>query len=332
MTYHVAVVGATGMVGRKMLEILEEYDFPVASLTLLASPRSAGQTLVWRGQEYTVEALTAESFDRPLDIAFFSAGGGTSLEFAPIAAEKGVFVIDNSSAWRMNADISLIVPEVNFPDLDLEKSKIIANPNCSTIQSVLPLKPLQDAFGLKRVVYTTYQAVSGSGQKGIADLENGEKGGAPTNYPHPIYGNCIPHIDSFLPDGYTKEEVKMIEETRKILNLPDLPVSATCVRVPVWNGHSVAINVTLDKPATVEEIQALFASAEGIVLQDNPDEDFYPMPINGSGRDEVFVGRIRKDESFPNTFHIWTVADNIRKGAASNTIQIGLKMIQEGLL
>lgn len=327
--YHVAVVGATGMVGRKMLELLEEFNFPVASLTLLASARSAGKKISWKGNEYVIEELTAASFDRPLDIAFFSAGGGTSTQFAPIAAEKGIIVVDNSSAWRMDPNVSLIVPEVNWPDLDLDKSKIIANPNCSTIQSVIPLKPLSSAFGLKRVIYTTYQAVSGSGQKGVEDLKRGEQGESPLNYPHPIYGNCLPHIDSFLEDGYTKEEKKMMDETRKILGLPHLPVSATCVRVPVWNGHSVAINVTLEKEATVEEIKKLLASFEGIRLEDDPKENRYPMPILADGNDLVWVGRIRKDESAPNTFHLWAVADNIRKGAASNAVQIGLKLVQE---
>lgn len=326
--YHVAVVGASGMVGRKMLETLEEFNFPVSSLTLLASARSAGKKIIWKENEYVVEELTSSSFDRPLDIAFFSAGGGTSTQFAPIAAEKGIIVVDNSSAWRMDPNVSLIVPEVNWQDLDLDRSKIIANPNCSTIQSVIPLKPLQTAFGLKRVVYTTYQAVSGSGQKGVDDLKRGELGEHSLNYPHPIYSNCLPHIDSFLEDGYTKEEKKMIDETRKILGLSNLPVSATCVRVPVWNGHSVAINVTLDKEATVDEIKNLLAKFEGIRLEDTPQENRYPMPILADGNDLVWVGRIRKDESAPNTFHLWAVADNIRKGAASNAVQIGLRLAQ----
>lgn len=326
--YHVAVVGATGMVGRKMLETLEEFNFPVASLTLLASARSVGKKITWKGNDYLVEELTSSSFDRPMDFAFFSAGGGTSTQFAPIAAEKGVIVVDNSSAWRMDPKVSLIVPEVNWSDLDLEQSKIIANPNCSTIQSVLPLKPLSTAFGLKRVIYTTYQAVSGTGQKGVEDLKRGEQGEPPLNYPHPIYSNCLPHIDSFLEDGYTKEEKKMIDETRKILRLPNLPVSATCVRVPVWNSHSVAINVTFDKEATIDEIKNLLSTFEGIRLEDAPAENRYPMPILADGNDFVWVGRIRKDESAPNTFHLWTVADNIRKGAASNAIQIGLKLAQ----
>ncbi|MBP7248886.1 MAG: aspartate-semialdehyde dehydrogenase [Negativicutes bacterium] len=326
--YNVAVVGATGMVGRKMLEILEEYNFPVKSLSLFASARSAGEKVSWKNKDYTVETLNENSFDRPLDFAFFSAGGEISTTFAPIAEANGVIVIDNSSAWRMDPRIALIVPEVNFADLDLDKAKIIANPNCSTIQSVLPLKALAEKFTLKRVAYTTYQAVSGSGQKGIEDLKNGEQGVAPTNYFHQIYNNCFPHIDSFLEDGYTKEEQKMIDETKKILTLPDLPVTATCVRIPVLNGHSVAINVTLEQEPTIEELQEILGNFDGICLEDTPSANQYPMPLKANGTDLVWVGRIRKDQSLPNTYHIWSVADNIRKGAASNAVQIACRIIQ----
>ena len=326
--YNVAVVGATGMVGRKMLEILEEYNFPVKSLSLFASARSAGEKVSWKNKDYTVETLNENSFDRPLDFAFFSAGGQISTTFAPIAEAKGVIVIDNSSAWRMDPRIALIVPEVNFADLDLDQAKIIANPNCSTIQSVLPLKALAEKFTLKRVAYTTYQAVSGSGQKGIEDLKNGEQGVAPTNYFHQIYNNCFPHIDSFLEDGYTKEEQKMIDETKKILTLPDLPVTATCVRIPVLNGHSVAINVTLEQEPTIEELQEILGNFDGICLEDTPSANQYPMPLKANGTDLVWVGRIRKDQSLPNTYHIWSVADNIRKGAASNAVQIACRIIQ----
>lgn len=326
--YNVAVVGATGMVGRKMLEILEEYQFPINSLSLFSSPRSAGEKIFWKNTEYTVELLDETSFDRPLDFAFFSAGGEISNKFAPIAEAHGVVVIDNSSAWRMDSRISLIVPEINFSDLNLDQAKIIANPNCSTIQSVLPLKALAEKFTLKRVAYTTYQAVSGSGQKGIEDLKNGELGLEPTNYFHPIYNNCFPHIDSFLENGYTKEEDKMINETRKILSLPDLPITATCVRIPVLNSHSVAINVTLDQEPTVEEIQEILGNFDGICLEDNPSANQYPMPLKASGNDLVWVGRIRKDQSLPNTYHIWSVADNTRKGAASNAVQIACRIIQ----
>ena len=326
--YNVAVVGATGMVGRKMLEILEEYQFPINSLSLFSSPRSAGEKIFWKNTEYTVELLDETSFDRPLDFAFFSAGGEISKKFAPIAEAHGVVVIDNSSAWRMDPRISLIVPEINFSDLNLDQAKIIANPNCSTIQSVLPLKALAEKFTLKRVAYTTYQAVSGSGQKGIEDLKNGELGLEPTNYFHPIYNNCFPHIDSFLENGYTKEEDKMINETRKILSLPDLPITATCVRIPVLNSHSVAINVTLEQAPTVEEIQEILGNFDGICLEDDPSANQYPMPLKASGNDLVWVGRVRKDQSLPNTYHIWSVADNTRKGAASNAVQIACRIIQ----
>ena len=326
--YNVAVVGATGMVGRKMLEILEEYQFPINSLSLFSSPRSAGEKIFWKNTEYTVELLDETSFDRPLDFAFFSAGGEISKKFAPIAEAHGVVVIDNSSAWRMDPRISLIVPEINFSDLNLDQAKIIANPNCSTIQSVLPLKALAEKFTLKRVAYTTYQAVSGSGQKGIEDLKNGELGLEPTNYFHPIYNNCFPHIDSFLEDGYTKEEEKMINETRKILSLPDLPITATCVRIPVLNSHSVAINVTLEQEPTVEEIQEILGNFDGICLEDDPSANQYPIPLKASGNDLVWVGRVRKDQSLPNTYHIWSVADNTRKGAASNAVQIACRIIQ----
>lgn len=315
-----AIVGATGVVGTKMIQRLEESNLQVDKLYLMASQRSAGQTLTFRGQDIVVEELTEHSFDKPIDYALFSAGGHTSLTYAPIAEQKGVIVIDNSSAWRMHDDIDLIVPECNAPTL---KRKIIANPNCSTIQSVVPLKPLHDAFGLKRVAYTTYQAVSGSGQAGINDLLNGQKGIAPTNYPHPIYNNVLPHIDVFLENGYTKEEMKMINETRKILNLGDsVAVTATCVRVPVLNAHSVEINVTLQHDTTPEAIRELFRQSPGIIVVDDVANNQYPMPILASGKDDVFVGRIRRDISQPNSFHIFCVSDNIRKGAASNAVQI----------
>lgn len=315
-----AIVGATGVVGTKMIERLAESDLQVDNLYLFASKRSAGKVRQFRGKDYVVEELTETSFKRPIDYAIFSAGGGTSLKFAPIAEADGVIVIDNSSAWRMDPEIDLVVPECNAPTL---KRKIIANPNCSTIQSVVPLKPLNDAFGLKRVAYTTYQAVSGSGKAGIDDLLGGEKGLAPTNYPHPIYNNVLPHIDVFLDNGYTKEEMKMINETRKILGLSDdVAITATCVRVPVLNSHSVEMNVTFEKDTTPEEIRAILAKAPGVIVMDNPQNNEYPMPIVATGHDEVYVGRIRRDISQPNSFHIWCVGDNIRKGAASNAVQI----------
>lgn len=315
-----AIVGATGVVGAKMIQRLEESNLTVDHLYLMASKRSAGKVLQFRGKDIVVEELTENSFDKKIDYALFSAGGSTSLQFAPIAERNGVIVIDNSSAWRMHDDIDLVVPECNAPTLN---RKIIANPNCSTIQSVVPLGPLHKAFGITRVAYTTYQAVSGSGQAGINDLINGEKGIEPTNYPHPIYNNVLPHIDVFNEEGYTKEEIKMIQETRKILSLDEtVAVTATCVRVPVLNSHSVAINVTFKQDTTVDAIRSILEKAPGIVVIDNPKNNEYPMPLYATGKDEVFVGRIRRDHSLPNSFHIWCVADNIRKGAASNTVQI----------
>ena len=306
-----AIVGATGLVGTKMIERLGESKLRVDNIYLMASARSAGKVLQFRGQDVIVEELNEGSFDKEIDYAIFSAGGDTSRKFAPIAVSKGIIVIDNSSAWRMEEDIDLIVP------------KIIANPNCSTIQSVVPLKPLADAFGLDRVAYTTYQAVSGSGKGGIDDLLNGQDGKEPKKYPHPIYNNVLPHIDVFLDNGYTKEEMKMIDETNKILSLgEDVKITATCVRVPVLNSHSVDINVTFKKETSVEEIREILKNAPGLVLLDEPQENIYPTPLDASGHDEVYVGRIRKDISQDNSFYIWCVADNISKGAASNAIQI----------
>lgn len=318
---NLAVVGATGMVGQTFLKVLAERNFPIDNLYLFSSAKSAGKEVIYEGKAYTVELLTEESFDRPIDIALFSAGGDVSKKFAPLAAEKGVIVVDNSSAWRMDPQIPLVVPEVN-PEKVKEHHGIIANPNCSTIQSVVPLKYLNDAFTIKRVVYSTYQAVSGSGLAGVRDLEEGIKGGEPTNYPYPIAYNCLPQIDSFLDNGYTKEEIKMIEETRKILDMPNLPVTATTVRVPVRNGHAVSINVEFEKAFEMEEVFELFKGAKGLVLQDNCTTNTYPMPILADGKDEVFVGRIRRDFSVENGLNLWVVADNIRKGAATNTIQI----------
>lgn len=315
-----AIVGATGVVGTKMIERLAESELKVDKLYLMASARSAGKKIKFRDIEIEVEELNENSFDKDIDYALFSAGGSTSLEFAPIAEKNGVIVIDNSSAWRMDPEIDLIVPECNKPTL---QRKIIANPNCSTIQSVVPLRPLHDAFGLSHITYTTYQAVSGSGKGGIDDLLNGQEGIEPKKYPHPIYNNVLPHIDVFLENGYTKEEMKMVNETKKILSLDDsVGISATCVRVPVLNSHSVEIDVEFKKETTVEEIREVLKNAPGVILVDNIQENEYPMPINATGIDEVLVGRVRKDISRPNGFHIWCVADNIRKGAASNAVQI----------
>ncbi|TDM42395.1 aspartate-semialdehyde dehydrogenase [Macrococcoides goetzii] len=317
--YKIAVVGATGLVGQKMLEVLERKSIPFNELTLFTSARSANKEVIYQGKTYITEELTAEKANEKYDFVLMSAGGSTSLKFSPLFEQAGSIVIDNSSAYRMEEDIDLIVPEVNSPQLN---RKIIANPNCSTIQSVVPLKPLQDKYGLKRVAYTTYQAVSGSGVAGRNDLINGAKGEAPKNYPHPVYNNVLPHIDVFLESGYTKEEQKMIDETKKILNLPDLKVTATCVRVPVQDSHSVAINVTLEQPATVQDLRHLFEQTEGVVLIDDVANNEYPLAINTTGKDEVFVGRIREDDTLDNSFHIWCTADNLLKGAALNAVQI----------
>jgi aspartate-semialdehyde dehydrogenase len=324
---NVAVVGATGMVGRTFLKVLEEKNLPVENYYLFASKKSAGSKLTFMGKEYVVEELTESSFDRGIDIALFSAGGSTSEKFAPIAASKGCVVIDNSSAWRMDENVPLVVPEVNPQDIKWNKG-IIANPNCSTIQAVVALKPLDDKFKIKRVVYSTYQAVSGAGVGGWNDLENGLKGEAPKKFPYPIAGNCIPHIDVFLPNGYTKEEEKMINETRKILGHPDLKVTATTVRVPVFNSHSESINVEFENSFEMKDIFEALSSAPGIIVQNDDEHNVYPMAINATGTDETYVGRIRRDESVENGINIWVVADNIRKGAASNAVQIAEKLIE----
>ena len=324
--YNVAIVGATGLVGRTFLKVLAEYNFPINNLVLYASKRSKGKVINYQGKDYIVEELTHDSFDN-IDIALFSAGGSISLEYAPIAAKKGAIVIDNSSAWRMHDDSALVVPEINMEDV-LAKGPIIANPNCSTIQSVLPLKALSDAFGLKRVVYTTYQAVAGSGQKGIDDLRRTKNGEKPEFYPYDISNTCIPEIDSFLDDGYTKEEMKMVNETRKILHLDTLPISATCIRVPVEVCHGVMIQVELEKKFTLEKVKEVLANYEGIVLYDDPKNHIYPNSIIAKDSDKVYVGRIRKDISVDNGILLYCVADNVRKGAASNAVQIAQRLVK----
>lgn len=325
--YKIAVVGATGMVGRTFLKVLEEYKLPAESYTLFSSAKSAGSKIQFMGEEYTVRELTETSFDEGFDIALFSAGGSTSEKFAPIAAKKGCLVIDNSSAWRMDPEVPLVVPEVNPEDIKKHKG-IIANPNCSTIQAMVAIKPLYDAYGIKRIVYSTYQAVSGAGRAGWDDLENGMKGEAPKKFPYPIAGNCLPHIDVFLPNGYTKEEMKMIQETKKILGDDSLRITATTVRVPVFNSHSESINIELEKPFELGELVTVLKNAPGIVVEDDPANNVYPMPINATGHDETFVGRIRRDESVENGVNLWVVADNIRKGAAANAVQIAKKFIE----
>ncbi len=329
--YNIAVVGATGMVGRKFLEVLSERKLPVANYHLFASARSAGTVIDFMGKPHVVEELTDTCFDgKDIDIALFSAGGATSLRFAPVAAAKGIVVIDNSAAWRMDPQIPLVVPEVNAHAIaDYKAKNIIANPNCSTIQAVVALKPLHDAYGIKRIVYSTYQAVSGAGVKGYDDLKGGICGEAPQKFPYPIFGNCLPHIDSFLETGYTKEEQKMIDETQKILGDPSLRITATTVRVPVFHGHSESINVELKTPFELDDVRAKLAAQPGIVIQDDPANLVYPMPISAQDKDGVFVGRIRRDFSVDNGLNLWVVADNIRKGAATNTVQIAEALIQK---
>ena len=329
--YKVAIIGATGLVGRTFLKVLKERNFPVEKLYLYASANSAGKKIEFNGTEYTVMELKDETIANDIDVALFSAGGGVSLEYAPKFKAKGAVVIDNSSAWRMDKNIPLVVPEAN-PEALKNHPGIIANPNCSTIQVMPVLKVLQEKYGLKRVIYSTYQAVAGSGQKGLNDLEANLKGEPSKGYPHQIAFNVLPHIDVFLDNGYTKEEEKMINETRKILNLPDLKVTATCVRVPIRFGHAVSVNVELEKPFELKDVIHAFEEKEGIVVQNDGKNNVYPMPINAQDTDEVYVGRIRKDFSADNALNLWIVADNIRKGAATNTIQIAETLIKEGAL
>ena len=329
--YNVAVVGATGLVGQTFLKVLKERNFPVEKLYLYASARSAGKIINWNGKDYTVIELKDENIREDIDVALFSAGGGTSLEFAPKFRDKGAVVVDNSSAWRMYPEIPLVVPEAN-PEALAKHNGIIANPNCSTIQVMPVLKVLQENYGLKRVIYSTYQAVAGSGQKGLDDLDANLRGEASKNYPHQIAFNALPHIDVFLENGYTKEEIKMIEETRKILSLPDLKVTATCVRVPVRMGHAVSVNVELEKSFELDDVIRKFEEKEGVIVQNNGKNNEYPMPITAADTDEVYVGRIRRDETVENGLNLWVVADNIRKGAATNTIQIAETLIKRGEL
>lgn len=325
--YKLALVGATGLVGRTAREVLEEKNLPISEYVFFASSKSAGTKLEFLGKEYTVRELNESSFDEGFDFAIFSAGGETSKKFSPIAASKGCIVVDNSSAFRMDKDVPLVVPEVNPDDIKLHHG-IIANPNCSTIQAVVPLKPLDNKYTIKRVVYSTYQAVSGAGNGGVDDLQNGLKGLPPKKFPYSIANNCLPHIDVFEENGYTKEETKMINETRKILGKPDLKVTATTVRVPVLNSHSESINIEFENDFDLDELKELLKNSPGIVLADDPANNIYPLAQNANGHDEVYVGRIRRDYSVPFGINIWVVADNIRKGAASNAIQIVEKLIE----
>ncbi|MCX5854040.1 MAG: aspartate-semialdehyde dehydrogenase [Deltaproteobacteria bacterium] len=336
-TYHVAVVGATGAVGNEMLKILEERNFPVRQLTLLASQRSIGKKLQFRGQSVPIQVLNEDSFS-DIDIGLFSAGGSVSERFAPIAADAGCVVIDNTSAFRMHPDVPLVVPEVNSEAIAMYKNKgIISNPNCSTIQMVVTLKPIHDAVKIRRIVVSTYQAVSGTGKRAIEELIEQTKAilddHEPKNsvYPHRIAFNCLPQIDVFLDNGYTKEEMKMVNETKKILNDSAVAVTATTVRVPVFFGHSESVNIVTERKITAEEVRNILSRSPGVTVLDNPKENEYPMPINVSGKDDTYVGRIREDESIANGINMWIVSDNVRKGAALNTIQIAEILIREYL-
>ena len=325
---NIAIVGATGMVGNKFIEVIQERNIKADNFYLYASSKSAGKTVRLFNKDYTVIELKKENItDKQIDYALFSAGGKISLEYAPIFAEIGAIVIDNSSAFRRDENVPLVVPEVN-PDDILWNKGIIANPNCSTIQAILPIKALNDKYKVKRIVYSTYQAVSGAGKNGYDDLTRGIKGEETKKFIYPIFSNTLPHIDDFLENGYTKEEEKMIFETRKILHEPNLRVTATTVRVPVYNCHSESINIEFEKPFNEKDLIKTLENFENIVVMDNIKENIYPMPILCDNRDEVFVGRIRRDYSVESGVNIWVVADNIRKGAATNAVQILEKIIQ----
>ena len=339
--YKLAVVGATGVVGQKMIDILLEKNLPISEYCFFASSRSAGKTIRFGDDVYLVKELTESSFDEGFDFALFSAGSDTSLKYAPIAVKHGCIVIDNSSAFRMDASVPLVVPEVNSNEI-FKHNGIIANPNCSTIQAVCTLKPLDDAFGIKRIVYSTYQAVSGAGSKGIHDLENGisdyyinefSNNSKDTSYSlekfnYPIFNNCLPHIDVFLDNGYSKEEEKMINETRKILRKPNLAITATTVRVPVFNSHCESINIEFENSFALDEVFDVLKNAPGVIVKDDIKNNIYAIPTEVSGHNEVFVSRIRRDFSVENGINLWVVADNIRKGAATNAVQILEKLIK----
>lgn len=327
----VAVVGATGLVGTKMMEVLEERKFPVSEFMPVASERSAGRKIRFAGRENAL-LTPSQAVDLRPDLALFSAGGSTSLEWAPLFAEAGTVVIDNSSAWRMDPAKKLVVPEVNG-DVIGPHDRIIANPNCSTIQMVMVLKPLHDRFRIKRVVVSTYQSVSGTGSKAIDQLM-AERKGEPVSrvYPHPIDLNILPHIDVFMDNGYTKEEMKMVKETCKIMGDDTIRVTATTVRVPVIGGHSESVNIEFVNEFSLEEVNSILSKAPGVVVQDDPSSAFYPMPLYAEGNDEVYVGRLRRDESQERTLNAWIVADNLRKGAATNAVQIAELMLRKGFL
>ncbi len=327
----VAVVGATGMVGEVMLRVLEERNFPISELFLVASERSIGKELLFKNKTYKVIGLKEAIAIKP-DIALFSAGGSTSLEWAPRFAEIGTTVIDNSSAWRMDASKKLIVPEINASEIEAN-DKIIANPNCSTIQMVMALAPLHVKYKMKRVVVSTYQSITGTGVKAVKQLENEYEGKAgEMAYPYAIHRNALPHCDVFEENGYTKEEMKLVRETQKILDDRTISVTATAVRVPVSGGHSEAVNVEFENDFDLSSIRTILKDSPGITLQDNPDVNTYPMPLYAEGKDDVFVGRIRRDHSQPNTLNMWVVADNLRKGAATNAVQIAEYLVSKSLI
>ena len=326
----VAVVGATGMVGGVMLDVLREFSFPVTELIPVASEKSIGKTIHFGGLEAKIVGLQDAVNMKP-DIAIFSAGGGTSLEWAPKFAAEGTTVIDNSSAWRMDPTKKLVVPEING-SLLTKNDKIIANPNCSTIQLVLTLLPLHKRYGVKRVIVSTYQSITGTGVKAVEQMEN-ERSGKKVEmvYPYQIDRNCLPHCDVFMENGYTKEEMKLTNETKKILD-PSINVTATAVRVPVVGGHSEAVNIEFEKDFDLGEVRQLLQNQEGITLKDDPTTNSYPMPLFAEGKNDVFVGRIRRDESQPNTLNLWVVSDNLRKGAATNAVQIAMHLVHNKLV
>jgi aspartate-semialdehyde dehydrogenase len=326
-----AVVGATGLVGQEILRVLEERSFPFNELYLVASPKSVGSTIKFKGKDYTVKSME-ETVKLAPDIAIFSAGGGTSTEWAPKFAEAGTIVIDNSSAWRMDPTKKLVVPEINGHVLTID-DRIIANPNCSTIQMVMALAPLHVKYRVKRIVVSTYQSVTGTGKDAVQQMMDERQGKTGTKvYPHPIDMNALPHIDVFLDNGYTKEEMKMVLETRKILEDNTIGVTSTTVRIPSIGGHSEAVNVEFHEDYNLSEVRTILASTPGVIVQDDPKNNLYPMPIYSKGRDEVFVGRLRRDESQPNTLNMWIVADNLRKGAATNAVQIAEFMLEKSLV
>jgi len=327
----IAVVGATGMVGEVMLRVLEERQFPYTELLLVASERSVGKMIAYRGKNHTVISLEAAVAAAP-DIAIFSAGGDTSLAWAPKFAAVGTTVIDNSSAWRMHPDHKLVVPEINAEVLTAQ-DKIIANPNCSTIQLVMVLAPLHRAYGLKRVVVSTYQSVSGTGLKAVEQMENEMRGvDGPMAYAYPIHRNALPQCDVFLDNGYTKEEMKLMTEPKKIMGDDSFQLTATAVRIPTAGGHSESVNISFERDFDLAEVREILANTPGVVLQDDPQSALYPMPLTAHDKDEVFVGRIRRDETLPNTLNCWIVADNLRKGAATNAIQIAEYITAQGLV